>query len=125
MTVWWPLAQIELLPGMPNAGRVRNWYARGHLPSTRKGPTGRLLVDVAEVQSRARAYEATTTVTLSKGDEMPPLLLTLEDAGAALGIKRTKVYQLIKAGDLESVRIGTARRVPVASVERFARGLTR
>ena len=50
---------------------------------------------------------------------MAPLLLTPEQAAAVLGICRTKVYELIGTGKLESVRIGTSRRIAVAALEEF------
>jgi excisionase family DNA binding protein len=33
-------------------------------------------------------------------------------AGIALSICRTKVYELLRTGELESVQIGTSRRIP-------------
>jgi excisionase family DNA binding protein len=41
-----------------------------------------------------------------------PLLLTPMQAAVALGIGRSKLYQLLQTGDLESVHIGACRRVP-------------
>lgn len=37
-----------------------------------------------------------------------PLLLTAEQAASALAICRTKVYELLRSGELESVQIGQA-----------------
>ena len=42
---------------------------------------------------------------------MIKLLLTPEEAAHALGIGRSKLYELLQAGELESVRIGACRRV--------------
>jgi excisionase family DNA binding protein len=36
-----------------------------------------------------------------------------------LNIGRSKVYELMRAGTLESVRIGTCRRITRAAVERY------
>jgi excisionase family DNA binding protein len=47
------------------------------------------------------------------------LLLKPEEAAKCLGICRSKVYELMRAGTLESVRIGTSRRVPIAAVTQF------
>lgn len=41
-----------------------------------------------------------------------PILLTPTEAAAALGIGRSKLYELLQAGVLESVRIGACRRIP-------------
>jgi excisionase family DNA binding protein len=38
-------------------------------------------------------------------------LLTPEEAGQALSIGRTKVYELVRAGEIESIKIGVSRRV--------------
>lgn len=46
-------------------------------------------------------------------------LLTPEQAARVLGIGRSKVYELIIAGTLASVKIGACRRVPIDAVEAF------
>ena len=46
-------------------------------------------------------------------------LLNTTDAGKYLSISRTKVYELINSGALESVTIGRSRRVSVAQLQRF------
>jgi len=47
------------------------------------------------------------------------LLLSIEEAGHALGVRRTKIYQLIGRGDLEVVHIDRSARVPVESVRAY------
>ena len=39
------------------------------------------------------------------------MVYTLADVAAALGVGRTKVYELVRSGALPSVRIGGSRRV--------------
>ena len=56
---------------------------------------------------------------------MDQLLLTPSQAAAALGIGRSKVYELMKAGDLASVRIGACRRIPSEALAEFLAGLRR
>ena len=41
------------------------------------------------------------------------LLLSVEEAANALGLGRSKVYDLISKGDLPSIKIHGSRRVPV------------
>ncbi len=41
-----------------------------------------------------------------------PILLTPTEAARALGIGRSKLYQLMQDGVLESVHIGACRRIP-------------
>lgn len=47
------------------------------------------------------------------------LLLTPAEAATALGISRTRVYELMAAGHLRSVKIGRSRRVPVQALTAF------
>ncbi|GAA3051977.1 helix-turn-helix domain-containing protein [Streptomyces glomeratus] len=41
------------------------------------------------------------------------LLLTVEEAARRLGIGRTTCFALIASGELESVKVGSLRRIPV------------
>jgi excisionase family DNA binding protein len=50
---------------------------------------------------------------------VPRLLLTPEEAARSLRIGRSLVYELMRSGRLQSVRIGACRRVPVDSVAEF------
>lgn len=52
-----------------------------------------------------------------------PLLLRPEEAADALGIARTRVYQLIRVGELRSVKIGKLRRIPVAALQAYVERL--
>lgn len=45
------------------------------------------------------------------------------DAAKSLGIGRSTVFELIKSGELASVRIGRRRLVPVAGVRDYAQRL--
>jgi excisionase family DNA binding protein len=47
------------------------------------------------------------------------LLLTVPEAGRALAISRSKMYDLLNSGHLASVHIGRSRRVRVIDVENF------
>lgn len=47
------------------------------------------------------------------------LLLTVPEAAKALGISRSKLYQLLSAGTVLSVRIDGSRRVPVESLTAY------
>lgn len=51
------------------------------------------------------------------------LLLSVEEAARALGLGRSKTYELIAAGELEVVHIGRCARVPVDSVETYVERL--
>ncbi len=53
------------------------------------------------------------------------LLLKVEDAARLLSLGRSFTYSLISKGELPSVKIGGARRVALADVERFIERLQR
>jgi excisionase family DNA binding protein len=50
---------------------------------------------------------------------MERMLYTVDEVAHMLGLGRTKVYELIKLGDLASVLIGQARRIPADAVTDF------
>jgi excisionase family DNA binding protein len=52
-------------------------------------------------------------------DDMDKLLLTPPEAATALGIGRSKVYELMQTGQLQSVHIGACRRVPAEALHAF------
>lgn len=56
---------------------------------------------------------------------MDKLLLTPEEAAEALSIGRSKLYQLLAAGALRSVTIGSSRRVPVEALRSFVEEIDR
>jgi excisionase family DNA binding protein len=51
--------------------------------------------------------------------EFPVLLVRPEDAAIALGTGRTKVYELMRSGELRSVKIGGLRRIPATALADF------
>jgi len=50
---------------------------------------------------------------------MEPTLLRPPEVARQLGLGRSKVYELLRAGELRSVRVGRARRIPAAEVAAF------
>lgn len=52
------------------------------------------------------------------------LLYTPEEAAQALGISRSSLYLLLGDGSLESVRLGSCRRIRVAALKRFVASLS-
>jgi excisionase family DNA binding protein len=51
------------------------------------------------------------------------LLVTPGEAAAILSLGRSTVYELMANGELESVRIKSCRRIPVAVLDRFVQRL--
>lgn len=50
---------------------------------------------------------------------MESILLRVEEVAELLGLGRTKVFEMISAGELPTVRIGRCVRVPRADLERW------
>jgi excisionase family DNA binding protein len=48
------------------------------------------------------------------------VLLTVEEVAERLGIGRTTTFRLVKAGEIESVRIGRLRRIHIDAVNAYA-----
>jgi excisionase family DNA binding protein len=51
------------------------------------------------------------------------LLETIEDAGRRLGVGRSTIYDLLRTGQLEAVKIGRSRRVVIASTVKLVERL--
>jgi excisionase family DNA binding protein len=51
------------------------------------------------------------------------LLYPVNEAAAKLGVGRSKLYELISTGALESVKLGKSRLVPAEAIERFVADL--
>ncbi|HET6781522.1 MAG TPA: helix-turn-helix domain-containing protein [bacterium] len=56
---------------------------------------------------------------------MEKLLLSPAEAAAQLSIGRSKVYELMRLGQLRSVKIGASRRIPQAALADFMVALTK
>jgi len=48
-----------------------------------------------------------------------PITVRVREACRMTGIGRSKFYELIAAGDIETIKVGTIRLVPVASLIAF------
>ena len=47
------------------------------------------------------------------------LLLTIPEVAIRLGLGRSLVYQLVMRGEIDSIKVGRARRVPAVALEQF------
>jgi excisionase family DNA binding protein len=52
-----------------------------------------------------------------------PLLLTIVQAAASLGVGRSTIYEMIARRELDVVHLGRAVRVPARAIEEFVEGL--
>lgn len=50
---------------------------------------------------------------------MSPRLLDLATAGRYIGISRSRMYQLVRAGEIRSVHIGKLHKVAVAELDDY------
>jgi excisionase family DNA binding protein len=83
-------------------------------PKAAKRPGGRSLDRIIIRRVRQR-----TSRTDRSEEYMEKLLLSPEEAAEALGVGRSRVYDLMRTRQLHSVRIGKSRRVPVAAVHAY------
>jgi excisionase family DNA binding protein len=61
--------------------------------------------------------------TTSGTSGVPRLLLRPEEVAQTLGIGRTTVFELMRSGELRSVKIGVSRRIPADAVTEYVAGL--
>ncbi|HLZ24741.1 MAG TPA: helix-turn-helix domain-containing protein [Ktedonobacterales bacterium] len=88
------------------SGPARAQKAPASASSAKKKPAAR-----PEKKSKSKAAIVTQPV--------PKMMLTVDEAGAALGLKRWKINTLIRSGDLHSLKVGKLRRIPVWALETF------
>jgi excisionase family DNA binding protein len=61
-------------------------------------------------------------ITHTKSAQRPPvepLLVRVEEAARILSLSRSTIYETMDAGELPSVRRGTARRIPLAALREW------
>lgn len=51
-----------------------------------------------------------------------PMSVRVREACRLTGIGRSKLYELISAGEIEIIKVGTITLIPTASLERFLAG---
>lgn len=67
--------------------------------------------------------DSCTPIEANDRNGLGQLLLTAEQAATSLAICRTKVYELLRNGQLESIRIGASRRIPSSALAEFVERL--
>ena len=55
--------------------------------------------------------------TLSEDTSAPKLLLRVEEAAHMLSLSRKTIYDLVRRGELSSLKIGGSRRIPVTALQ--------
>lgn len=67
--------------------------------------------------------DSCTPIEANNGSGLGQLLLTAEQAATSLAICRTKLYELLRNGQLESIQIGASRRFPCSALVEFVERL--
>jgi excisionase family DNA binding protein len=55
--------------------------------------------------------------------ESKPILVSVDDAAQMLSIGRTAAWELVRKRKIRSVKIGRARRVPIAAIQEYIQRL--
>jgi excisionase family DNA binding protein len=63
--------------------------------------------------------EHATLETAKRETAVEPLLVRVEEAARMLSLSRSTIYEMLDAGELPSVRRGTARRIPLAAIREW------
>ncbi len=58
---------------------------------------------------------------MSGQQPVEPICVRIDDAARMIGVGRTKLYELISCGELETIKIGKATRVTTASLHELVR----
>ncbi len=53
-------------------------------------------------------------------EQPPPMLVSIKEARRLIGVGHTRIYDLINAGALETVRIGKRRMIRYSSLQKLA-----
>ncbi|MEE4209466.1 MAG: helix-turn-helix domain-containing protein [Parvularcula sp.] len=56
---------------------------------------------------------------MSRQQTVEPICVRVNDAARMIGVGRTKLYELISSGELETVKIGKATRITTASLHKL------
>lgn len=54
---------------------------------------------------------------------IPAILYRVDEAAEALRLSRSVIYELIRSGQLRTVKVGRRRLVPVCALEEYVRAL--
>jgi excisionase family DNA binding protein len=65
------------------------------------------------------APETDTNEPARRTTAIAPVLLTVSQAAQALAVGRTTLYELIRGGELEAIRIGRSTRIPVDAIATY------
>ncbi|MDG0810073.1 helix-turn-helix domain-containing protein [Cohnella rhizosphaerae] len=85
-------------------------------------PADYVIIKKEELEELRRIAAEARSAASEEKDEIPPTL-TMEQVARYLGIGRTRVFHLIKSGELSSYKIGKSRRVRRTDLLEFEKRL--
>jgi excisionase family DNA binding protein len=101
----WPIFSMRAIPHAPGQ------YRRSAPPSNQQG--GSVVVSIMSTgHPKKRKYTSTPV-------KMAPLAVPPEAAAEMLGIRPSKLYALLRDGEVQSFQCGRARRVVVESIHDY------
>lgn len=75
------------------------------------------------IRELADALAALIAVAAKSAEpRLPVTILTAGEAAELLKVSRSKVYNMLRRGELKSVKIGRARRIPMTEIQRLIDG---
>ena len=77
------------------------------------------VVSASRTTAWSRRNRGEVPVSVNQESSPTKLLLTVTEASQVLAISRSKLYELLNSGHLDSVRIGRSRRIRMKDVEDF------
>jgi excisionase family DNA binding protein len=82
-------------------------------------PSGDFIIERAEHMCYDQPNEQENAMNEPSTGGQPtvePLLVTVEEAARLLHVGRSMIYELMNRGEIPSLRIGSARRIPVGAL---------
>jgi excisionase family DNA binding protein len=71
-----------------------------------------------ETETQTLTLEDLAMITIETAPR-PKVLLSVDEAAAALSMGRTFVYDMLTRGEIVSIKIGRRRRIPVSALQAF------
>ena len=71
----------------------------------------------------SREHRPFKNIDLPSQDRIEPITVRIPDACRMLGIRRSKLYELIAEGEIRTLKLGSATLVPVEGIKALVRRL--